>query len=122
MDPTVAELKKKLRDWVRTALLAQYAHYACGVIGVASSCYAASPYPFARASAVVAAVCFGVLGFAQPIRGYHKFMSAARILQNAVYEYDTGQIDISALLSANKRAENLIEAIDEKNLPIPGSA
>jgi hypothetical protein len=117
MEKTIEELRVKLKDWIRAALLWQLTHYVCGVIGVASSCYAASPYPFARGSAVFAGACFGILGFARPITVYHKFMSASRILQNALYEYDAGKIDNIALLDANQRAENFIESLDEKALP-----
>ncbi|MEI6208232.1 MAG: hypothetical protein WCP20_15735 [Desulfuromonadales bacterium] len=106
---------QKLNDWNLTANIALTVHYCCGVLGVASSCYAATDYPLSKLSAVMSAICFGILGFAQPSRMYHKFMSAARILQHAVYQYERQMIDESELFKRRYKAEMFIQAMDEKD-------
>ena len=106
---------QKLHDWNLTAKIAFTVHYCCGVLGVASSCYAATNYPLSKLSAVMSAICFGILGFAQPMRMYHKFMSAARILQHAVYLYEREMIDESELFKRRYKAEMFIQAMDEKD-------
>lgn len=110
---------QKLRDWNLTARVAFTVHYTCGILGVASSCYAASEYPFSKLSAVISGICFGILGFGQPMRMYYKFMSAARTLQHAVYQYESDMINKEDLLKARYKSEMYIQAMDEKDFNNP---
>jgi len=116
MDPIVSELRRKLRDWIRTALFAQWAHYIFGGLGIISSLLAAASPSSARYLGLLSAALFAIFAFIQPMKIYNKFMCAARILQNALYEFDAQLIDLKGLLAANKRAEEFIETVDRREI------
>jgi hypothetical protein len=110
------------RNWVYVAQTALWSHYICGVLGIVASCLAATNWDCARIAAVVSATCFGVLGFVQPHRMYHQWMSACRILGDAKSRYEYGLIDLAALLDAADKAERLLQSWDESLLQKPQAA
>jgi hypothetical protein len=67
----------------------------------------------ARPAAIVSAACFGILGFVNPFRIYHQFMSALRTLDYACQRYRYGKVEIDDLLEALRLAEQQIQNIDE---------
>ena len=107
----ILSLKKQ---WVAWADFNAVLHYTCSIVGVASSCVAASSWPFARVAAVISAVCFGVLGFVRPFRIWHQFISAARTLDYAIRRYRHNLIDIATLIDALHQAEMHIQRYDEE--------
>ncbi len=104
------------KQWIGWADVHLVLHYTCSIVGVTSSCVAASSWPFARVAAVISAVCFGVLGFVRPFRTWHQFISATRILNHAILRYRYNLIDIAALLDALQQAEMHIQRYDEENV------
>lgn len=109
-------IKRRKCDWVIWAKANWILHYICAILGVVSSCTAATSWSFARVAAVVSAACFGVLGFVRPFRTYHQFMSAARLLDHACLKYEHNLIGIEALLDACASAEKLIQSMDAEEL------
>jgi hypothetical protein len=109
-----SEFRGRLKHWKCTAISFAIVHYLCGVGGVVSSCVAASALTWAKYAAIVSAVCFGILGFVQPMKIYYQFMSAYRVLKDAVVRYRYEESDISCIVNAALRAEMLIQSMDEQ--------
>jgi hypothetical protein len=91
-------------------------HYVCASLGVVCSCIAATSWAYASIGAVVSAACFGILGFMRPFETCHLFMSAARILDNAVLRYRYALCGIEELIQAVAEAERFIQQGETRDI------
>jgi len=118
----VAELQHKLNVWFFVGVFWEYVHWIVGVTGIAASAIGSgieSRYD-GRVYAIVATVCFGILGFANPQKRSSRFLQAYRLVDAALREYRCGLIDLRALLTEHRHAEELLNEGETRD-PVPGN-
>lgn len=121
----VAELQRKLGVWYWNGVTWERVHWAVGVLGIA--CSAISSAAFFEGSrglfAVMATICLGVLGFANPQKRSARFLQAYRLVDSALREFRSGLIPLKALLSEHRRAEEMLNEGEARDLePAPHTA
>ena len=112
LSQTLSSIASRAKVWNRIAKAAFVLHYASGVVGIGAACIAGTGSAYAPAAGSVAAVCFGIFGFVQPMRIYHQRMKAWRVVDDAVLRYKNEIIDLEALLNAVAQAEQIIESLE----------
>jgi len=121
----VAELKHKLDVWYWNGVTWERVHWAVGVLGIA--CSALSSAAFFNESrdlfAVMATICLGILGFANPQKRSARFLQAYRLVDSAVREFRSGLIPLEKLLSEHRHAEEMLnEGGASDPVPAPQTA
>jgi hypothetical protein len=97
-------------------------HWIVGVAGIAASAIGSgieSRYD-GRVYAIVATVCFGILGFANPQKRSSRFLQAYRLVDAALREYRCELIDLRTLLIEHRHAEELLNEGETRD-PVPGN-
>ena len=109
------EISQRLGAWQRLWWRSAASHYALGILGVTCSAIATTNIKYVtQTAAVIAAVCFAVIGFVNPQRRYSKFVRAWRILDSEVdrYRYLGGTIE--SLFAAKERGEEIITEVEQE--------
>jgi hypothetical protein len=119
-DELVTELKCKLNVWYGVGVLWERVHWVIGVLGIACSAIASSVTADgnARVFAIVATVCLGILGFANPQKRSARYFQAYRLVDTAMREFRCGLIPVQQLLVEHRRAEELLNEADTHD-PMP---
>lgn len=110
-DEVIKQLEDKVNFWFGLHSLCKWIHWIVGILGVTMSTLAASsavhkdvlPY-----LSVVAAVCFGIMGFVNPQKQAALFIRAYRLLEPAIREYKFSDLTLKELLNVHKMAEDLL--------------
>jgi len=89
----------------------------CGIVSATASALAASKVAGDAAPyfAVLSSVCIAVLGFTNPQRRANAYVAAWRIVGSALLRYGTGESNVSDLVSAVDRGEEIIGVIDTRD-------
>jgi hypothetical protein len=111
-----SELARRKKAWVLWAELHWGLHYTCAILGVVSSCIAATSWSYARVAAIFSAACFGILGFMRPFKTCHYFLAASRILDNALLRYTHNLCEIEEVIQAVAEGEKLIQQGEEEEI------
>lgn len=92
-------------------------HWFIGVLGIAMSALASANLypPSTPVLSVIATICFGVIGFANPERQAAKYQRGFLILDVAICRYEAKLIDIKQLLDSLERAESVMHGNSESS-------
>lgn len=105
-----AELQRKLDVWFYWGVVWEWIHWIVGVAGIAASAMGSGigPDENGRIFAVVATICFGILGFANPQKRSSRYLQAYRAVDTILREFRCGIVQLPALLQEHRRAEQLL--------------
>ena len=78
---------RRLRTWKYAFNLWGAAYYITGIIGIAASAMAAASL-WHPTTSIVATICFGAVGFANPQKKHRAFSNAWRVLDIAIARYE----------------------------------
>lgn len=97
----------------------KYVNATIGILGIASSCMAASSVLpcFAPHCSVIAAICFGIIGFVNPSKQAIKYDRAANMINLAVGKYKCKIIDSASFLDTYENALAILTDEVESKLP-----
>jgi len=110
----VPPLTKKKILWLSMCRFWKYVHWSTGILGVCMSTLAAAGEVAGKAApvySVIAAICFGIIGFANPQKQSSRYQQGYLIIEKALLRYDSGLLSLEKLLEAYERAE--AAAIDD---------
>ncbi len=120
-EEVVTELQGKLGVWYWNGVTWERVHWCIGVLGIACSAISSASLSDGSKSvfAVIATVCLGILGFANPQKRSGRFLQAYRLLDSALREFRSGLIPLKTLLSEHRRAEEMLNEGESRD-PVPG--
>lgn len=102
-------VQNRLDVWKTAFKNARRVYYSIGILGASVSAMAAvNIIDSAKILSAIAAVCFAILGFAQPEQRYIKYVRAWRVLDIAAWRYCHELIPIAELFSSMEEAEKMI--------------
>lgn len=118
----VAELQRKLDVWFFVGVFWEWVHWIVGVLGIAASAVGSGieSRDDGRVYAIIATVCFGILGFANPQKRSSRFLQAYRVVDTTLREFRCGVIQLPALLAEHRRAEQLLDDGEVRD-PVPAN-
>jgi len=105
---TVNALTKKKKLWLRMSRFWKYIHWVTGILGVCMSTLAAAGEVSGKSApvfSVIAAICFGIIGFANPQKQSSRNEGGYLLLEYALLKYDASILSIEELFEVYGRAE-----------------
>ncbi len=112
--------KERRLFWVDLSNKWKVLHWAVGITGLTMSALAAAGGVSGPASpyfSLIATVCFGIIGFANPDKQAFKYISAYQILDHAVLLHELDKIDDEDLAEAIYRAEKIANPVNPATNP-----
>jgi hypothetical protein len=106
-DELLNQVSARLRTWKFAFGVWGAVHYITGIVGIAASAMAAASL-WHPATSIVASVCFGALGFANPQKKHYAFSNAWRMVDIARIRYEQGLGTVEDMLHAMELGERLI--------------
>ena len=104
---TMEDMRKKANIWLRYSVKWTYTHRVINILGITMSCLAASTVAESAAPyfSVVAAICFGINGFANPQKQASRNVRGYLILDDALLRAECGLMTVQGVHDARGRAE-----------------
>jgi hypothetical protein len=111
------KVAKRCSDWFRHFKFWRRTYFTIGTAGAVVSALAATQLaektPYGSYLAVLASICFAVLGFTHPERNYFQYVRAWRVLDVACQRYQCeDRFTIEQLIDALEHGEQLISEIE----------
>lgn len=116
---TLKHMRNKAGIWHFSSKIWGWVHLSINIIGITMSCLSASsvaekatPY-----FSVIAAICFGINGFANPQKQSNRNVRGYLILDDAILRAEDGLITIEELHNARGKAELEVHGTSEPTPP-----
>lgn len=111
------KVAERCLDWFRHFKFWRRTYFAIGTAGAIVSALAATQMaqktPYGAYLAVLASICFAVLGFTHPERNYFQYVRAWRVLDVACHRYQCeDRFTIEQLIDALQHGEQLIAEVE----------
>lgn len=102
-------VEERLNIWKKAFKNARCVYFSIGILGASVSAIAATDILHSsQILSAVAAVCFAILGFAQPEQRYLKYVRAWRVLDIAACRYCHNLTSVADLFSSMEESEKMI--------------
>ncbi len=105
---SVNALTQKKNLWHSMSKFWTYVHWFTGILGVCMSTLAAAGEVAGKAApvySVIAAICFGIIGFANPQKQSSRYVRGYLLLEDALLKQDASLLSIDELFEVYGRAE-----------------
>lgn len=115
-------LVQKKELWLKMSKFWSYVHWGTGILGVCMSTLAAAgdvAGEKAPVYSVIAAICFGIIGFANPQKQSTRYVRGYLLLEEGLLKYDSSLISIDELFGKYERAESAIHEDMIATIPKP---